>query len=48
MGSVLFRIMDFGVDGGAAINAMEPKLELFKNHVFETLNFKFPAIEVQL
>ena len=42
----VIRIQDFGDDGGSALKTLEPKLDLFKNHVFETLHFKVPPIEV--
>jgi hypothetical protein len=42
----LLRIQDFGEDGGSALKALEPKLDIFKNHVFETLHFKVPPFEV--
>lgn len=43
----ILRIQDFGEDGGSALKALEPKLDIFKNHVFETLHFKVPPFEVQ-
>jgi hypothetical protein len=40
------RIQDFGVDGGGALKSMEPKIELFRQHVQETLHFSLPVVEV--
>jgi uncharacterized membrane protein YphA (DoxX/SURF4 family) len=41
------KIQDFGDDGGSALKTLEPKLDLFKNHVFETLHFKVPPVETK-
>ncbi|CAK9219131.1 unnamed protein product [Sphagnum troendelagicum] len=41
------KIQDFGVDGGGALKSMEPKIELFRQHVQETLHFSLPVVEMK-
>ncbi|XP_024363461.1 uncharacterized protein [Physcomitrium patens] len=41
------KIQDFGDDGGSALKTLEPKLDLFKGHIFETLHFKVPPVETK-
>jgi hypothetical protein len=44
---VQFARLDIqGDDGGSTLKTLGPKLDLFKNHVFETLRFKVPPVEV--
>jgi hypothetical protein len=42
------RLAIQGDDGGSALKTLGPELDLFKSHVFETLRFKVPLVEVLL
>ncbi|KAL4204662.1 hypothetical protein AMTRI_Chr01g133140 [Amborella trichopoda] len=41
------RFNEFGDDGGPAVKLLEPKYELFKNHLTATLGFQVPEIEIK-
>lgn len=45
--SSVFRIIEFGVDGGPAAKVVAPKYDTFVNHVTLHLGVKVPEVEVR-
>ena len=43
---VLYRMNDFGTNGGPPLKALEIKMELFKSHVSSSFGFELPQVDV--
>jgi hypothetical protein len=41
------RLAIQGDDGGSTLKTLGPKLDLFKNHIIETLHFKVPPVGIK-
>ena len=42
-----YRFNEYGVDGGPAAKALEPKLNIFSKHVSAQTGFQVPDLEVR-